>query len=172
MRDPMTGRPRGFGFVTFDSMGGVNAVLQEPSHSLDGKAIDPKHAVPRDGQPTQRRSNYNNNNFNQGMGGYGGSGGGNSSAGTRDDSFQDPVQSMKGEKIFVGGLSPSVTESDLTSNFAEFGTIVEAKIMIDRETGLSRKFGFIQFETEDSALEAVKAGNSVGGIVVHGQRID
>ncbi|KAJ2745881.1 Heteroproteinous nuclear ribonucleoprotein A1 [Coemansia sp. BCRC 34301] len=171
MRDPMTGRPRGFGFVTFDNMKGVNAVLQEPSHNLDGKAIDPKHAVPRDGQTTQRRNNYNYNNSNQNAGGYGGHGGG-SSAGTGGDSYNDPVQSMKGDKVFVGGLSPTITETDLTSSFAEFGSIVEAKIMIDRETGLSRKFGFIQFETEDAALEAVKAGNSVRGIVVHGQRID
>ncbi|KAJ2043367.1 DAZ-associated protein 1 [Coemansia sp. S16] len=166
MRDPMSSRPRGFGFVTFDSMDGVNAVLQKPSHNLDGKAIDPKHAVPRDGQPTQRR-NYNN--ANQNMGGYGG---GSSSTGAGGESNSDPVQSMKGEKIFVGGLPPSITEADLNSSFSEFGAIVEAKLMLDRETGRSRNFGFLQFETEDAALEAVKVGNSVRGIVIHGQRID
>ncbi|KAJ2863543.1 Heteroproteinous nuclear ribonucleoprotein A1 [Coemansia aciculifera] len=168
MRDPMSSRPRGFGFVTFDSMDGVNAVLQEPSHNLDGKAIDPKHAVPRDGQTTQRR-NYNNNN-NQSMGGYGGGSG--SSAGPGGDSYNDPVQSMKGEKIFVGRLPPSITEADLNSSFSEFGGIVEAKLMLDRETGRPRNFGFLQFEAEDAALEAVKVGNSVRGIVIHGQRID
>ncbi|KAJ2414213.1 Heteroproteinous nuclear ribonucleoprotein A1 [Coemansia sp. IMI 209128] len=163
MRDPMSSRPRGFGFVTFDSMDGVNAVLQEPSHNLDGKAIDPKHAVPRDGQATQRR-NYNNQN----TGGYGGS----SNAGAGGDSGNDPVQAMKGEKIFVGGLPPSITEADLHSAFSEFGGIVEAKLMLDRETGRSRNFGFMQFETEEAALEAVKVGNSVRGIIIHGQRID
>ncbi|KAJ2492375.1 hypothetical protein IWW47_004963, partial [Coemansia sp. RSA 2052] len=107
MRDPVSSRPRGFGFVTFDSMSGVNAVLQEPSHNLDGKAIDPKHAIPRDGQPTQRRSNYNSNySGHQSTGGHGGHGGGSSSAGTGGEPYTDPVQSMKGEKIFVGGLSP------------------------------------------------------------------
>ncbi|KAJ2490656.1 hypothetical protein IWW37_002943 [Coemansia sp. RSA 2050] len=165
MRDPMSSRPRGFGFVTFDSMDSVNAVLQEPSHNLDGKAIDPKHAVPREGQATQRR-NYNYNN--QGMGGYGSG----SNAGAGGDSGNDPVQAMKGEKIFVGRLPPSITEADLHSAFSEFGSIVEAKLMLDRETGRSRNFGFLQFETEEAALEAVKVGNSVGGIIIHGQSID
>ncbi|KAJ2800423.1 hypothetical protein H4S07_005183, partial [Coemansia furcata] len=168
MRDPMSSRPRGFGFVTFDSMDGVNAVLQEPSHNLDGKAIDPKHAVPRDGQSTQRRTYNNNNSNNQNMGGYGGG----SNAGVGGDAYNDPVQSMKGEKVFVGRLPPSITEADLNSSFSEFGSIVEAKLMLDRETGQPRNFGFLQFETEESALEAVKTGNSVRGIVIHGQRID
>ncbi|ORX73228.1 glycine-rich RNA-binding protein, partial [Linderina pennispora] len=66
---------------------------------------------------------------------------------------------MKGEKIFVGGLPPSATDADLNSAFSVYGTITETKLMIDRETGRSRGYGFLQFESESSALEAVKVGN-------------
>ncbi|KAJ2474484.1 Heteroproteinous nuclear ribonucleoprotein A1 [Coemansia sp. RSA 2322] len=164
MRDQLTGRPRGFGFVTYDSMSGVNAVLQEPSHTLDGKQIDPKHAVPRENQPAYNRSNYNNQQHNSGnMGG---------NVGGAGESYADPTQEMRSEKIFVGGLPPSVADADLNSTFSQFGAIAETKLMMDRETGRSRGYGFMLFETEDAAQQAVKAGNSVKGINIHGKRVD
>merc|ERR1712223_1835003 len=47
MKDPTTRRSRGFGFVTFADVSGVDKVLEHGSHDLDGKKIDPKVAVPR-----------------------------------------------------------------------------------------------------------------------------
>merc|ERR1719242_1856252 len=47
MKDPVTQRSRGFGFITFSSPEAVDRVLSVPSHSLDGKKIDPKHATPK-----------------------------------------------------------------------------------------------------------------------------
>ncbi|KAJ2156142.1 hypothetical protein GGF46_005386 [Coemansia sp. RSA 552] len=169
MRDQSTGRPRGFGFVTFDSVSGVNAVLQEPTHMLDGKQIDPKHAIPRESQPSQnRQSSYGQQQQQQ----QAGSGGGGGVPGGNNDSFVDPIKEMKGEKIFVGGLPPSAADADLNSSFAMFGNIVETKLMMDRETGRSRGYGFLQFDNEESALEAVKIGNSGDGIQIHGKRVD
>ncbi|XP_043488708.1 RNA-binding protein Musashi homolog 2 isoform X3 [Polistes fuscatus] len=47
MKDPVTQRSRGFGFITFAEPGSVDKVLQRPVHTLDGKKIDPKHATPK-----------------------------------------------------------------------------------------------------------------------------
>merc|ERR1719464_1542716 len=47
MKDPVTQRSRGFGFITFSTPEAVDRVLSVPSHSLDGKKIDPKHATPK-----------------------------------------------------------------------------------------------------------------------------
>merc|ERR1712226_647988 len=51
MKDPTTRRSRGFGFVTFADVGGVDKVLAQNSHDLDGKKIDPKVAFPRRAHP-------------------------------------------------------------------------------------------------------------------------
>ncbi|XP_011189519.1 poly(U)-binding-splicing factor PUF60 isoform X3 [Zeugodacus cucurbitae] len=47
MKDPVTQRSRGFGFITFQEPCSVDKVLQVPIHTLDGKKIDPKHATPK-----------------------------------------------------------------------------------------------------------------------------
>lgn len=47
MKDPITQRSRGFGFITFSNPEAVDRVLAVPTHSLDGKKIDPKHATPK-----------------------------------------------------------------------------------------------------------------------------
>jgi len=51
MKDPTTRRSRGFGFVTFSDPAGVNKVLAQGTHELDGKKIDPKVAFPRRAHP-------------------------------------------------------------------------------------------------------------------------
>ncbi|XP_060699725.1 RNA-binding protein Musashi homolog 1b isoform X1 [Hemiscyllium ocellatum] len=51
MRDPVTKRSRGFGFITFVDQAGVDKVLAQPRHELDSKTIDPKVAFPRRAQP-------------------------------------------------------------------------------------------------------------------------
>ncbi|XP_072943243.1 RNA-binding protein Musashi homolog 1-like isoform X4 [Epargyreus clarus] len=47
MKDPVTQRSRGFGFITFQEAASVDKVLAMPVHTLDGKRIDPKHATPK-----------------------------------------------------------------------------------------------------------------------------
>ncbi|XP_013183169.1 RNA-binding protein Musashi homolog 2 isoform X1 [Amyelois transitella] len=47
MKDPVTQRSRGFGFITFQEAASVDKVLAVPVHTLDGKRIDPKHATPK-----------------------------------------------------------------------------------------------------------------------------
>lgn len=62
-------------------------------------------------------------------------------------------------KLFVGGLDWNLSESDLENHFAAYGTVTESKIVTDRETGKSRGFGFVTYETSDAAKEAIDALN-------------
>ena len=68
-------------------------------------------------------------------------------------------------KIYVGNLPSSVTDASLHSNFAEFGGVSSAKVMMDRDTGRSKGFGFVEMATADVAQAAIKAlhGMSVDG---------
>src|SRR5260221_9267331 len=62
-------------------------------------------------------------------------------------------------KLFVGNLSFNTTENDLQDAFAAHGTVVEAKLMTDRETSRSRGFGFVTMSTDDEAQKAITALN-------------
>ncbi|MCO5355671.1 RNA recognition motif domain-containing protein [Acidovorax kalamii] len=68
-------------------------------------------------------------------------------------------------KIYVGNLPYSVTDASLNSNFAEFGGVSSAKVMMDRDTGRSKGFGFVEMANADVAQAAIKAlhGMSVDG---------
>lgn len=58
------------------------------------------------------------------------------------------------KKIFVGGLSASTVQADLTSYFTQFGKVEEAMLMFDRQTNRHRGFGFVTFDAEE-AVEKV-----------------
>jgi len=59
------------------------------------------------------------------------------------------------KKLFVGGLSWGTTDDGLHQAFSQFGEIVEAKVITDRETGRSRGFGFVTFANDDGATKAI-----------------
>ncbi len=59
-------------------------------------------------------------------------------------------------KLFVGGLPFAITDEQLEQRFAEFGEVLSAKVITDRETGRSRGFGFVEFSSEDEAKAAIK----------------
>ncbi len=62
-------------------------------------------------------------------------------------------------KLFVGSLAYSVTDAELEAAFAEAGTVVSAKVIMDRDTNRSRGFGFVEMSTEEEAQNAVKLLN-------------
>lgn len=64
-----------------------------------------------------------------------------------------------GKKLFVGGLSWGTDEETLRNGFAEYGNVVEAKVIFDRDTGRSRGFGFVTFGEESEAQAALDALN-------------
>jgi len=60
------------------------------------------------------------------------------------------------KKLFVGGLSWNTTNTELQQAFEACGTVAEAKVVTDRETGRSRGFGFVTFEDEQGATRAIE----------------
>jgi len=72
---------------------------------------------------------------------------------------------MSNSKLFVGNLDFKVTENELQDAFAEFGTVVEANLMMDRATGRPRGFGFVTMSSPDEAQAAVAGlnGRELGG---------
>ena len=68
-------------------------------------------------------------------------------------------------KIYVGNLPYSVTDASLKSNFAEFGSVSSAKVMMDRDTGNSKGFGFVEMASAEMAQAAITGlhGMSVDG---------
>ncbi len=62
---------------------------------------------------------------------------------------------MSNRKLFVGGLSWNTSEEGFRRAFEKFGNIEDARIILDRETGRSRGFGFITFSDDGSAQNAM-----------------
>jgi RNA recognition motif-containing protein len=67
--------------------------------------------------------------------------------------------------IYVGNLSYDVTEADLNTVFAEYGTVKRVQLPTDRETGRMRGFGFVEMNAEaeeDAAIEALDGAEWMG----------
>lgn len=62
-------------------------------------------------------------------------------------------------RIYVGNLSYSTTDQQLTQLFAPYGEVTEARIIVDRESSQSKGFGFIQMTDDDGARQAIAALN-------------
>ncbi|KZT63218.1 hypothetical protein DAEQUDRAFT_781193 [Daedalea quercina L-15889] len=105
------GRSRGFAFLTFKDPSSVNAVMVR-EHVLDGKAIDPKRAIPRE-------------------------------------------EHLRNTRYFVGGLSHATASDTMRTFFSAFGKVVDCTVMVDRETGRSKGFGFVTFEDASNTDQLV-----------------
>jgi RNA recognition motif-containing protein len=58
--------------------------------------------------------------------------------------------------LFVSNLNRSVNEDALKALFSEFGPVVSVKIIIDRESGVSKGFGFIEMSNDSNAMTAIE----------------
>ena len=63
------------------------------------------------------------------------------------------------KKLYVGNLSYGTTDSDLQNMFEEFGTVQSAQVIMDRESGRSKGFGFVEMGSDQEAQAAIKALN-------------
>ena len=64
-----------------------------------------------------------------------------------------------GNKLYVGNLAYSVRDESLQSAFGQFGTVTSAKVMMDRETGRSKGFGFVEMGSDAEAQAAINGMN-------------
>jgi len=71
-------------------------------------------------------------------------------------------------KIFVANLPWSLRGKDLKEIFSEFGEVVYAKVILDRETGRSKGFGFVEFADPEAAKKAVE---EMQGAEINGREI-
>jgi RNA recognition motif-containing protein len=64
-----------------------------------------------------------------------------------------------GKKLYVGNLPYTVSDSDLQNIFSQHGTVQSAQVIIDRDTGRSKGFGFVEMGSDDEAQAAISAMN-------------
>eukprot|EP00291_Cryptomonas_curvata_P004316 CAMPEP_0172182060 /NCGR_PEP_ID=MMETSP1050-20130122/18181_1 /TAXON_ID=233186 /ORGANISM="Cryptomonas curvata, Strain CCAP979/52" /LENGTH=248 /DNA_ID=CAMNT_0012855447 /DNA_START=6 /DNA_END=748 /DNA_ORIENTATION=- len=143
MREKVSGKARGFGFVTFAESSAADSVLAA-KHDILGRTVEVKAAVPRgEGEAPSGRS------------------GGPMMGGDREDPSQRVM------KIFVGGLSPEVTDASFREYFSKFGTITDSTVMVDKDTNRSRGFGFVTFDSWQVVDQIIRrTDHSLSGKVV------
>jgi RNA recognition motif-containing protein len=73
-----------------------------------------------------------------------------------------------GKKLYVGNLSFSMSDASLQDAFSAFGTVESAKIIMDRDSGRSKGFGFVEMSSDSEAAAAIEKLN---GQVVEGRPI-
>ncbi|KAF6001038.1 hypothetical protein F1559_001738 [Cyanidiococcus yangmingshanensis] len=148
MRNRNTGQPRGFGFVTFEDEEVARVVASMERHELDGRMVETKVAVPRSAEELE--SSKESEEVPTGR-------------------FSESNEANS-RKLFVGGLPQACTEDDILAHFSQFGKIVEARIMVDHQTGQSRGYGFVIFADSSAAQKALAAApdkHVVKGFLVH-----
>ncbi|KAI9788923.1 MAG: hypothetical protein M1816_006488 [Peltula sp. TS41687] len=152
MRDGSTGRSRGFGFLTFKDPKTVNSVMVK-EHYLDGKIVRTAvstskiHARPRE-KSKSLSSQVKLAKIDP------------KRAIPRDEQERT-------SKIFVGGVSQEATEQEFKEFFMQFGRVLDATLMIDKDTGRPRGFGFVTFDSEAAVESALSQP-----LEIHGKAIE
>lgn len=73
-----------------------------------------------------------------------------------------------GNKLYVGNLAYSIRDDDLFQAFSQFGSVTSAKVMMDRETGRSKGFGFVEMGNDAEAQAAI---NGMNGQALEGRAL-
>jgi len=70
-----------------------------------------------------------------------------------------------GKKLYVGNLPFNTTDDSLQEMFAQMGSVTSAKVIMDRDTGRSKGFGFVEMSSDQEAADAIQKlnGQSMGG---------
>ncbi len=199
MKDSLSRRSRGFGFITFANPSSVDDVLSQPEHIVDNRRVEAKRAVPRadTGKAPDPASGIARSSVLPTMNGGGGGsethttssdsvlpgspsgvrGVGRSATDNGGDALRVGHQQAAGlpcAKVFVGGLHYETRDSQFRSYFEKFGKVVSAEVMFNRETRKSRGFGFVVFESAESASAVLQSTHHTIGskLVEVGDDID
>ncbi|XP_018485991.1 29 kDa ribonucleoprotein, chloroplastic [Raphanus sativus] len=184
--DKVTGRSRGFGFVTMSTASEVEAAAQQfNGYELEGRALRVNAGPP----PPKREESFSRGPRSGGYGsergggygsersGYGSQRSGRSGYGSERSSYGSERSSYgsgsgsgsgSSDRVYVGNLSWGVDDTALESLFSEQGKVVEARVIYDRDTGRSKGFGFV---TLGSPQEVTRAINSLNGADLDGRQI-
>ncbi|ESW16366.1 hypothetical protein PHAVU_007G150700 [Phaseolus vulgaris] len=143
--DKTTGRSRGFGFVTMSSVEEVEAAVQQfNGYELDGRALKVNA-----GPPPARNESTSRFRSSPPRGGGG--------------DFSDSEN-----KVHVSNLAWGVDNGTLESFFGEYGKVLEARVIYDRDSGRSRGFGFVTYSSADEVSSAIQ---SLDGVDLNGRAI-
>ncbi|CAN7115641.1 unnamed protein product [Brassica rapa subsp. narinosa] len=149
--DKETGRSRGFGFVTMSSVSEVEAAAQQfNGYELDGRPLRVNAGPP----PPKREDSFSR--------------GPRSSFGSSGSGYGGGAAAGSGNRVYVGNLSWGVDDMALESLFGEQGKVVEARVIYDRDSGRSKGFGFV---TYNSAQEVQNAIRTLNGADLDGRQI-
>jgi len=159
--DQMTGLPRGFAFITFESPEVAQSVMNIGSHDVGaGKNVEVK--------PASEKGSKGKGKEKGGFDAWGGDpwGGGKGwDAGAAWGGYGDKgigkggdkgfVHEQNPRKVFVGGCPKAITEDEVRSYFSQFGDIQAIEMKYDQLTGNFRGFCFVIYETEEMAKAAL-----------------
>lgn len=188
MKDPTSKRSRGFGFITFLDLASVDNALSHEPHTIDSRKVEAKRAVPRSEISRESGSGKATSSGGRNSTGAGRGGGyhanlnqssnsnynGNNSGNDVSKSTNDPKINLEDyayNKIFVGGLHYDTRDAEFRTYFEQFGKVISAEVMFNRETHKSRGFGFIVFELEAGAVNTCAVNeHTIDGKVVEVKR--
>ena len=83
-------------------------------------------------------------------------------------SYSKPKEGPEGANLFIYHLPPHYLDADLIQLFSDYGNVVSAKVFVDKETHLSKGFGFVSYDNAASAQSAIQ---SMNGYQVMGKRL-
>uniref|UniRef100_A0A915JKR7 RRM domain-containing protein n=1 Tax=Romanomermis culicivorax TaxID=13658 RepID=A0A915JKR7_ROMCU len=136
MKDPVTKRSRGFGFVTYADPSCADLAMSCRPHSIDGKAVEAKRATPRESDNNSKPNVVNK---------------------------PEKVNPVK--RIFLSGIKDEHDETMFTEYFSQFGVVSSVEIVMDKNTGKKRGFGYVTFDTSDAVESAVAMkSHMIGGM--------
>ncbi|TXG52566.1 hypothetical protein EZV62_021735 [Acer yangbiense] len=159
-RERNTKTPRGFGFVWFSDPFSADKALKV-THVILGRTVEVKKAIPRSEQHHNQQKQQLQHYPNEFQ----------SSRLSKNSSNVDNNNHVRTKKIFVGGLSSNLTEEEFKNYFKTFGMITDVVVMHDNMTNRPRGFGFVTFDSEESAEKVMlKTFHELNGRLVEVKR--